>query len=355
MVKGFYLSFILDVELDVSSFFSEFFFRLAKVEGIMSFLQLAAWRTEFVNLFDKYFLSKANQYLWNRAFVFVLDVVLNRAFKSKYCGSWYKKRCHIDHRFKSDLGSNLGLDETTVWSKRQGNLFWEYGVSQSVEETKSSSWDISASINSWIFPKAQNLNLLSPCVYVNHLSFAITQLHCQNNHLHLCHLLWVWLYLGSTAPLPSSHSSPWNVPPHMHLATTTLKMATFFYSTTWLCVHFANLCTVRLSIWLFGPMKGEVWVLEMRLGFREVLILSAWYNSHPFHLLLPKPEISTIFISAPRKEKFELWRWDSALEKFYSRLPDTTLPCHLLPPKPERSTIDILNPFDHLVYTEIGI
>ena len=41
-MKGIYLSFILDVELDVSSFFSEFFFRLAKVEGIMTFLQLAA-------------------------------------------------------------------------------------------------------------------------------------------------------------------------------------------------------------------------------------------------------------------------------------------------------------------------
>ena len=42
MVKGIYLSFILDVELEVSSFFSEFFFRLAKVEGIMSTLQLDA-------------------------------------------------------------------------------------------------------------------------------------------------------------------------------------------------------------------------------------------------------------------------------------------------------------------------
>ena len=41
MVKGIYLSFILDVELEVGTFFSEFFFRLAKVEGIMSFLQLA--------------------------------------------------------------------------------------------------------------------------------------------------------------------------------------------------------------------------------------------------------------------------------------------------------------------------
>ena len=40
MVKGIYLSFIL--ELEVGTFFSEFFFRLAKVEGIMSFLQLAA-------------------------------------------------------------------------------------------------------------------------------------------------------------------------------------------------------------------------------------------------------------------------------------------------------------------------
>ena len=40
MVKGIHLSFILDVELEVGSFFSEFFFRLAKVEG-MSFLQLA--------------------------------------------------------------------------------------------------------------------------------------------------------------------------------------------------------------------------------------------------------------------------------------------------------------------------
>ena len=35
-----YLSFILDVELKVGSFFSEFFF-LANVEGSMSFLQLA--------------------------------------------------------------------------------------------------------------------------------------------------------------------------------------------------------------------------------------------------------------------------------------------------------------------------
>ena len=42
MVKGIYLSIILDVELEVRSFFSEFFFRLAKVEGIMTFLQLAA-------------------------------------------------------------------------------------------------------------------------------------------------------------------------------------------------------------------------------------------------------------------------------------------------------------------------
>ena len=41
MVKGIYLSFILDVELKVGSFFSEFFFFLANVEGSMSFLQLA--------------------------------------------------------------------------------------------------------------------------------------------------------------------------------------------------------------------------------------------------------------------------------------------------------------------------
>ena len=41
MVKGIYLSFILHVEL-VGTFFSEFFFRLAKVDDIMSFLQLAA-------------------------------------------------------------------------------------------------------------------------------------------------------------------------------------------------------------------------------------------------------------------------------------------------------------------------
>ena len=88
MVKGIYLSIILDVELEVRSFFSEFFFRLAKVEGIMSFLQLATWRTEFVNLFNKYFLTKCNKYLWNRTFVFVLDVLLNLAFKPKYCGSW---------------------------------------------------------------------------------------------------------------------------------------------------------------------------------------------------------------------------------------------------------------------------
>ena len=53
------------------------------------------------------------------------------------------------------------------------------------------------------------------------------QLHRQNNHLHLCHLLWLWLYLGSTAPLPSSHSSPWNVPPRMHRATTTLQLPSF--------------------------------------------------------------------------------------------------------------------------------
>ena len=42
MMKGIYLSFILDVELDVGAFFSEFFFSLAKVEVIMSFLQLAS-------------------------------------------------------------------------------------------------------------------------------------------------------------------------------------------------------------------------------------------------------------------------------------------------------------------------
>ena len=75
MVKGIYLSFILDVELEVGTFFSEFFFRLAKVEGIMSFLQLASRRTEFVNLFNKYFLTKVNLYLWNTTFVFVIDVL----------------------------------------------------------------------------------------------------------------------------------------------------------------------------------------------------------------------------------------------------------------------------------------
>ena len=84
-MKGIYLSFILDVELAVVSFFSEFFFRLAKVEGIMSFLQLAAWRTEFVNLFNRYFLVKAKLDLWNTTFVFVFDVLLNLIFKPTYC------------------------------------------------------------------------------------------------------------------------------------------------------------------------------------------------------------------------------------------------------------------------------
>ena len=42
MAKEIHLSFILDVEVEVGAFFSEFFFRLAKVEGIMSFLQLAS-------------------------------------------------------------------------------------------------------------------------------------------------------------------------------------------------------------------------------------------------------------------------------------------------------------------------
>ena len=39
MAKEIHLSFILDVELEVGTFFSEF---LAKVEGIRSFLQLAS-------------------------------------------------------------------------------------------------------------------------------------------------------------------------------------------------------------------------------------------------------------------------------------------------------------------------
>ena len=50
-----YLSFILDVELKVGSFFSEFFFFLANVEGNMSFLQLANRRTECEVSLNKYF------------------------------------------------------------------------------------------------------------------------------------------------------------------------------------------------------------------------------------------------------------------------------------------------------------
>ena len=50
-----YLSFILDVELKVGSFFSELFFFLANVEGTMSFLQLANWRTECEVSLNKYF------------------------------------------------------------------------------------------------------------------------------------------------------------------------------------------------------------------------------------------------------------------------------------------------------------
>ena len=38
MTNSIFLSFILDEEMEVTSFFSEFFFRLANVEVIMSFL-----------------------------------------------------------------------------------------------------------------------------------------------------------------------------------------------------------------------------------------------------------------------------------------------------------------------------
>ena len=50
-----YLSFILDVELKVGSFFSELFFFLANVEGNMSFLQLVNWQTECEVSLNKYF------------------------------------------------------------------------------------------------------------------------------------------------------------------------------------------------------------------------------------------------------------------------------------------------------------
>ena len=127
------------------------------------------------------------------------------------------------------------------------------------------------------------------------------QLHRQNNHLHLCHLLWLWLYLGSTAPLPSSHSSPWNVPPCMHLATTTPQLPSSSHQP-------ADFVSISPS---FQSDYSDTW-----------------------------------------KEKFELWRWEKALEKFSLRLPDTTLPFHLQP-KPELTTINVLNPFEHVFQNKI--
>ena len=112
------------------------------------------------------------------------------------------------------------------------------------------SWDASVFKNSWFFSQGAKVeSAIAMCMLNIHL--LPLQLHRQNNHLHLCHLLWLWLYLGSTAPLPSSHSSPWNVPPRMHLATTTPNCQV-------LLINLLTLCPFR------HPSNLIIWTHERR-------------------------------------------------------------------------------------------